>query len=110
MADTGALKPSFFSQIPSLAPKPEKLMDQLSEEEKQLAAMSNSTGWMALKIFIESVMQDLDTLTENSIASAANYDEVGQKAVVASLAKGLLRQVIRKVEDAKEAVEGQNGL
>jgi hypothetical protein len=105
-----ALKPDFFmSSMPSMVADKKAREKGVTKEERQLYAMSNSTGWQVLKGYINNVIEDLNKINEAAIEKGATFDVIGQNAVVINLARALIRRILVKVEDAKEACEKPDG-
>ena len=49
----------------------------------------------------------MESVNELAIANGGNFEEIGKNAVVVSLAKSKLKQILNKVDDAVEAVENE---
>lgn len=98
-----AIKPSFLPNVPILEKKASA--NGASDEELALYALSNTNGW---KVFREIALQTSSELTELSneaIAQGAPLEEIGRNAVVVSLAQGIIKKLLNKVDDAVEACE-----
>jgi len=102
MAD--AIKPNYFN-IPSLQADVEAQKRGITDEERQLHAMSESGGWKRLTEIKANVLNDLDQINEAAIARGATREEIGDNTIVISLVKGVIKQLWNKVEDAREAIE-----
>ena len=108
MADKAAIRPDVFtSQLPVFIKEKQAEAKGVSEEEQQLAGMSRSGGWRILKEFIETIREEMDELNEAAVAKGASFEQLGQNTLVITQTKGVLRKIVNKVEDAKEAVEKQ---
>jgi len=107
MAKTSkAVKPDrFFSNLPAFLGEKEVKKGELADEEKILGTGANTAFWKTLKDFIEEVSRNLDEVNEVAISQGANYEEVGKNTIVISLAKGIIKKIIDRVEDAREACE-----
>lgn len=100
-----ALRPTFFSNLPTFVKEKELDKQELTDEEEHLSSLSNHTGWRILKEYSESLIDDLDQVTDLSLAQGLDLAEIGKNAVVANLAKGIIKRILMKVQDAKEAIE-----
>lgn len=103
-----ALKPNFFSTLPSMQDKKAEIAGA-SEEERQLYALSQSGGWRVFKEFTEQLLKELDSGTETAMAQGLPFEEIGRNAVVINLAKGIVLRQLQKVQDAREACESADG-
>lgn len=110
--DTEALKPSgFFSGLPkSVNPAVKDDIVSIGDEERSLAALSNHSGWTVLKTFIDRQLDDLDEVTNAGMIQGLSLEDIGRNALVANLTKGIVKRIKQKVEDAREAVEKEDGL
>lgn len=108
MQKGAALRPGFFGNLPSLM---SKLADEkgVSDEEQHLAALSTQTGWRIIAETADNLIQELDRVNEQAIANGATREQIGDNAIVISLAKGIIRRLIQKVEDAVEACQKPDG-
>jgi len=102
-----AIRPDFFAKLPSLAKDKEAEKKGASKEERQLYGLSSSAGWRVLKEFIDSLIEDLESLNSSAIASGATFEEIGKNALVIDMTKGILEKVVNKVEDARESIDEQ---
>jgi len=106
--DKQATRPdAFISQLPVFLSEKQARAKGASEEEQQLAAMSRSGGWKVLKEFVETIREEMDELNDAAIAGGADFEKIGQNTLVISQTKGVLKRIIDKVEDAREACEKQ---
>lgn len=101
-----ALKPSFLT-MPSMN-KEKDGEGKLSDEEQALGALSETGGWVVLRNFIENLKSDLDNMNAASIASGASFEEIGKNTVVVNMSKEVIKRILSKVSDAKEAYEKVN--
>ncbi len=76
-------------------------------EEQILANGADNTFWAILKDHFNTAINQLDQVNEAAIASGADPKQIGENAIVISQVKGIIRQVINIVEDAKEAHDGK---
>jgi len=101
-----AIKPDrFFSNIATFVKEKEVEVKGLTDEEKILARGANTSFWKVLKDYIGEVVESLDLINEMAIDKGSEFEEVGKNTVVISLAKGVIKKIIDRVEDAKEASE-----
>jgi hypothetical protein len=103
MAD--AIKPNFFSQFPSLKQDEEAKKRGVTDEERLFYGMYNTAGWKLFSQLAHRLMDELDSSNDQAIASGAPIEEIGKNAVVISLTKGVIKQLLNKVEDCREACE-----
>lgn len=96
-----ALRPDFFSALPSLQKPISK--GKATPEELALHEMSQMRGWVILKGLAEQVSQELSDMNRAAIAQGLPLDEIGRNAVVISLAQGVIERLLNKVADATEA-------
>jgi len=105
-----AIKPDkFFSNLPAFIKEKEAEGKGLTDEEKILGSGANTSFWQTLKSFIEEVTENLDEVNEMAISQGSGYEEIGKNTIVISLAKGIIKRIIDRVGDAKEALEGEKG-
>lgn len=100
-----ALKPNFFSQFPSIKQDEEARAKGATEEERLFYGMSNTAGWALFKELAGNLLEELDQSNDNAIAQGLPIEEIGKNAVVISLTKGIIRRLLNKVDDSKEACE-----
>jgi hypothetical protein len=99
-----AIKPDVvFPSLPTFVRDAEADKKGMAEEEILLAKMAEGKGWQILREFINSVVADLDEINESAIANGVNFEELGRNTLVISLTKGIIKRIVDKVEDAKEA-------
>lgn len=105
--DKQALRPEFFPTLPTFVKEAEQ--PKSSDDERFLYALSQNPGWRVLKEYVDSLLGDLENVTNTSMNQGLTFEEIGKNAIVASLVKGMLTRVIQKVEDAVEQVEKPDG-
>ena len=106
MRNNQAIKPDkIFFSLPSLVKQKLAEKKGVTDEEMALGAMSETSGWTVLKEIIDLAVKDLDKINEGAITSGAGFEEIGRNTVVINLAKGIIKQIVDKVLDAKEAYE-----
>lgn len=109
MADNKALRPDFFGNLPTLIKEKQAKEKGISDEEQFLYSLSQTAGWRELRKYIDSLMTDLENHAEAGIAQGLSFEEIGKNTIVVNLAKGVIRNIINKVEDAREAAEKPDG-
>lgn len=104
MKDTKALRPGSFSFSDFIK---EDLQEGLDiTEEEILFSKGRQTGfWKKLREHFDNEIRQLDQIQDNAIAAGATRDQIGENAVIISLTRGVLRRIINRVEDAREADE-----
>ena len=105
MAKKQAVRPDFFANFASLKRNIEASKKGVSSEEQALYAMSNTDGWRLFKNTVDSLLGEMDGMIDASIASGLSREQIGENTIVISLAKGVIRRLVNKVEDAKETCE-----
>lgn len=100
-----AMRPDFyFKQMPSIQEADAEAQKKgATEEERQLFAMTQSSGWLVLKDYVSQLYHDLDNVNKTAIASGATLEEIGRNAIVTSLTQDILDKLLNKVSDAVEA-------
>lgn len=99
-----AIKPDVFN-LPSFVKEQAEEEKGTTDEEKILAAGSETIFWKTLNEHIEKVISELDEVNTTAIASGSSFEELGRNTLVITLTKGVLRKIFNKVQDAREAVE-----
>jgi hypothetical protein len=97
-----AVRPAFFSHIPSLEKKDEV---KVPDEEQFLSGMSRTAGWELFTKRKDQMIQDMDIFQETTIANGGNEAEIGKNAIIISMVKGVIQRLWTMVDDAKEACE-----
>jgi hypothetical protein len=98
------LKPEVF-MLPEEAPIGEVNRKEIDKEDQALSNLSHVEGWNILTAFIEDQIEEIDGLVATAIAGGLDYEEIGKKTIVATLAKSYIRKILDKVNDAKQIVE-----
>lgn len=106
MRDEKALRPGF--SIPDFI-KQEKVIEteDLTDEEKILSQGRQTAFWRTLREHFDNQVNELEKIQDNAIANGASREEIGENAVVISLTRGVLRNIVNKVEDAREVKDGK---
>ena len=103
MAKKTALRPDFFANFESLKQNVEAAKKGVSEDEQAFYSMSLTKGWTLFNNLTDDLLDEMDGLIDASIASGATREQIGENTIVVSLAKGIIKRLINKVEDAREA-------
>jgi len=103
---TQAIKPDSFNDFRKIVER-EKAKDSLDQKEYYLAALANSDGWLTLKEYINNLKDDIDNLNKSMMERGASFEDIGRNAVIAQLARDLLKKIVQRVEDAAESIENQ---
>lgn len=109
MADPTAIKPVFFQNLPTFVAEQQAKETGTGDEEQHLHALSTHTGWKIIDQYARDLLKDMDEVTDLSMAQGLPLEEIGRNALVANLAKGVIKRILQKVDDAVEAVERANG-
>lgn len=109
MKDAQALRPTFFNTLPTLIKEEEAKKAGVTVEERHLYSLVGHQGWEILEDYTQSLLKDLDNVTEAAMAQGLSLEEIGRNALVANLAKGIVKRILEKVQDAKEACEREDG-
>ena len=108
MKDSQAIRPgSFFEALPSVVKDIEARKKGLTPEEQEYFVLSQTAGWKQFLKDADLLMRDLDQGTATAMAQGLPFEEIGRNAVVIDLAKGIIKRLIEKVEDAREVVDGE---
>lgn len=104
MAKT-AVRPDFLS-YPILAKKNEELDKRgVTDDERFLYGMSQTSGWPIFTKKKEELFQALDQIQEKAMETAS-FEQLGQNALIINQVKGLVNRLWSVIDDAKEACEG----
>lgn len=110
MDEQGALKPAYFSNLPTFIKEQQAKAKGVTPEEEHYNALSKHTGYKQLKAYANSLMEDLERVTDSAMSQGLTWEEIGRNAVVANLAKGLVKRIFERVDDAVEACERKDGV
>jgi hypothetical protein len=105
-----ATRPDFFMQnLPEMLVKDAVASTKgASESERQLYALSQTSGWAVLKMFIGELKESLDLVNAKAIAQGAPFEEIGKNTVVVNMSKAVIDRILTKVSDATDACEKTN--
>lgn len=99
-----ATRPDFFN-VPSLKVHEELDKKGVSDEEQAYYGMSQTKGWQQFTDLASKLMEELDQINDNGVATGMSYEELGKNTIVISLTKGIIKKLLNKVEDAREQCE-----
>lgn len=100
MAKT-AIRPEFFANLP--VEKAQKEGSGITDEERFLFGMSETSGWRIFFQKKENLLHALDEVNEAAIANGSPREQIGENTIVISQVKGLLKRLFNIVFDAREA-------
>jgi hypothetical protein len=101
-----AIRPSFYSDFTSRVTETLKDDDkELDEKQQALAYITHYKGWELLKEYKIRLEQHLDTMISESIASGADFKDIGQRTMVAEMAKFVLNSFVKKADEARKIEE-----
>jgi len=101
-----AIKPTtFIGKIPTFIKEKEADARGVSDEEQYLASMSRTAGWKVLSQYINQIIEEMDSINDLAIENGADFEQLGQNALVISQTKTVLRRILNKVKDAKESID-----
>ena len=103
-----AIKPNFLSSVPSMKQDEEAKAKGATEEERMFYGMYNTAGWKLFQGEAVQLLKDLEDSNDTAIANGTSLEEIGKNAVVISLTKGIIKKLLDKVEDSREACEQPN--
>ena len=103
MKDKSALRPVFTPIKPTPVVEDVKT---ITEEEQVLAAGSVNKFWSVLRKQFEASIETLENVNDQAIANGLALEEIGRNAIVLNQVKGVLRGIMNKVDDAREAQDG----
>lgn len=100
-----AVKPDFYRHFQSLRNKEIASKAGVSQDELDYFHMSKTRGWTLFNNLKKRLIQELDELNDNAIASGASFEDIGRNTIVINQTKGIIKRLFNKVEDAREACE-----
>ena len=99
-----AVRPDFFNNLASLKKRQEDLDKKgITDEEQAYYTMSLSKGWQQFSENAENLMSELDSINDRAVENGMSYEELGKNTVVISLVKSIIKKLLNRVEDSKEA-------
>ena len=107
MPDKSAITPSTVEFLKFVRGEREKKSeDRFSQEDKDIAMLSDLEGWKALKDFMLKRKAKLLELKGFDL-SGANYEEMGKLFYFARLVSEEIDAIINKVEVTRKVVDGE---
>lgn len=103
------MRPDFYTNFPSLKIEEEAKEKGATEEERNYYSMALTLGWKQFEEEVERLLEELDSLNDNAVSNGMPYEEIGKNTIVVSLTKGIIRKLINRINDAKEACERGEG-
>ena len=101
-----AMRPDvFFNSLPTIIADRKAESKGATDDERMLYSMSRSRGWKVLKEYIGSLTRDLEEVSITAMSDGKTFEEIGRNALVVDMAKGIIRNINNKVEDARESCE-----
>lgn len=85
--------------------KEDQIGKTITDEERFLYSMSNTAGWKVFTEKKDSLIKDMDTFQEASIANGASREVIGDNTIIISMVKGVITALFNKVEDSREVCE-----
>lgn len=104
-----AVRPDFFSSIPSMKRDEELTEKGVTDAEKFLYAMSQTSGFVEFTRLKDELLKSMESYQESAIANGAGKEEIGENAILISMVKGVINRLWNFTEDAKEACESGSG-
>jgi len=101
-----ALRPTnnFFSDFSSLGKSEEqKELPALKEEEEQLAHLARTDGWDLFTKIVNEYIDEMDGMVRSAMDAGAGFEEIGRKTAVKEITKDVLKKLVSRVEEAREA-------
>lgn len=100
-----AIRPDWFNQFSLMKKDKEAEEKGASKEERALYTLSLTEGWEILEKYISQWKKELDELNNNAIAQGLSFEEIGKNTIIVNLAKGVIKNIEDKVNDAREQCE-----
>lgn len=104
-----APRPDFFTNLPSLQGSEGVKNQEVSVEEQQLYALSEQVGWKVFSSYVAQVMEEMVAANEEAVSQGLSLEDIGLNTAVIAKTKRLVRQIMNKVEDAREACQKPDG-
>jgi hypothetical protein len=103
-----AIRPEFSLRLPSLK-QDEETGNGVTDEEKFLYGMSQTSGWPIFTQKKDELLRDFDDVQSVAIASGKTREEIGENAIIIDMARGVINRLWKFIEDSKEACESSAG-
>jgi hypothetical protein len=72
-------------------------------EEQQLYAMSQTAGWGKFVQKAEDVKKQIEGINKTAIESGASFEDIGRNTLVISMAQDIIKRLLDVVDDAVDA-------
>lgn len=80
----------------------------IDPQDAALHTLAQMESWQNLKNYILSLKDGLDAQLTVAVDGGLSREEIGDRTIMVTLAKGLLNSIINKVEDSRDVVEELN--
>ena len=100
-----AMRPDFFSKLPSAKRSEELDKKGITDEEQFLYGLSQTAGWDVFTKKKDVLLREMDSLQEAAIASGVSKEEIGENAIIINMARGVINRLWDFISDAKETCE-----
>lgn len=77
----------------------------IDPQDAAFHTLSQMEVWQNLKSYIQTLKDGLDAQLTVAVDSGLSREDIGDRTIMVTLAKGLLNSIINKVEDSSEVVE-----
>lgn len=77
----------------------------IDPQDAAFHTLSQMEVWQNLKNYISTLKEGLDAQLTVAVDSNLSREEIGDRTIMVTLAKGLLNSIINKVEDSRDVVE-----
>lgn len=100
-----AIRPDAFVDYRVVIEQSKKTTEDAGEiEQRQLASLANSDGWVVLHAYIKDLETELGNINKTMMERGASFEDIGKNAVIVQLAQELLTKIVQKVDDANDAI------
>ena len=102
-----AIKPDFHSikGVWEETKKQELEKKGIDPQDAAFHTLAQMELWQNLKSYIQTLKDGLDAQLTVAVDSGLSREDIGDRTIMVTLAKGLLNSIINKVEDSSEVVE-----
>ena len=100
-----AMRPEFFSKLPSAKRSEELDKKGITDEEQFLYGLSQTAGWDVFTKKKDVLLREMDSLQEAAIASGVSKEEIGENAIIINMARGVINRLWKFIDDSKETCE-----
>ena len=105
MTDKAVRPDVFFNSLPSIIADRRAAKKGATDDERMLFVLARSKGWKVLKEYADNLVKDLEDVGMTAMKAGQSFEDIGRNAIVAGLAKDVIKNMINKVEDARESCE-----